>query len=184
MATTPLGIDYPCGGETIDCDTLADYANSTQAAINDTQITASTVSRPPAAFVRRSTAQTTAPGVTATISFNQAMYDTDSMFSLGAPTLVTVNSAGTYLVNLTGSVFSFSTTLTSLRWAIALNGVEVAYYKSDAGTASIGANTPMYVSQLLVSLAAGSTISATTLFTGTGSLGVVSSMAVTRVSTT
>jgi hypothetical protein len=183
-ATTPLGIQYPCSGEQIDCDALETYAETTQQAITDTQALVTQALNPAATWVRRAAAQAIAVNVSTAVSFDQEMYDTSGMFTLGAPTVLTVVTPGTYLVNFGGQVSSFPTTLTSLRFALALNGTEVAYAKSDAGTASIGANGPMYVSQLLPSLSAGNTISANVLFTGSGSLGIAAYMAATLVSTT
>jgi len=183
---TPLGIVYPCGGDTIDTDVFIDYASSVQNAISNTQALADQSSRPPAASVRTDLAgQTIAAGVTSIITYAAAftMYDTMAMFTDTTPTLITIQSPGSYLVNVWSTRESFPTDLFSHRVAIRLNAVEQAFHKQDGGGGGIdNASQPFFVSALLSGLIIGDLITTTHLFTGVGTMEVRHAVSVTKVS--
>lgn len=185
MPTTPLGITYPCSGSQIDCDALSDYANSAQVAITGTQRLVAQALRPPAVWVRRpfGSGQVIAAGVSTVMSYTEEMYDTADMFTLAAPTLITISQPGTYLVNCQTQRTSSPATLTSSRASILLNGVEQAYQKSDGGTSAFNANDPQYVSTILTSLVVGDQVTTACLFTGTGNMGMAHIVSCTRIST-
>ncbi len=182
-AETPLGIVYPCAVDTIDCSVFADFANSVQEAISETEAIVADALRPPAVLVRHSTSQTIPVGVSTALSYAQEMYDTAAMFDLGSPTLFTVTQPGSYLVSLIADWGSFAGTFTSSRGAILRNGVEVAFQKADSGTVAGTASDPQYVTALLAGMAAGEQISSTVLFTGTVTANVFATFSATRVST-
>lgn len=184
--TTSTGITYPCGGDTMTCAALQTYADTLQAAITNTQALVTSALNPPRVYVLRpvGSPQIVAVGVTTPFTYTSVYYDTATMFNIGAPTILTITSAGTYLVNMTGTVISFPTTLTSLRLAILVNGVEVAFGKSDAGTSTASANTPFNVSAMPISMVPGDQISTSILFTGSGNMSASAQLAATRISTT
>lgn len=186
MPATPLGIVYPCSGETIECDPLTEYATSTQAAITATQRLVNAALRPPAVWVRRvfGAGQTVAPGVATVMTYLEEMYDTASMFDPAVSTSnIVITQPGTYLVNCNTRRTVSPTTLTSLRTAILLNGTEFAFQKSDGGTSAFNANDPQYVSAMMPSLIAGDIITTTCFFTGTGNMGMAHVVSCTRIST-
>lgn len=182
-ASTPLGIIYPCGGDTIDCDVFAGYANSTQAALTDTDDLVADALGPPAVLVRQFLSQTIPVGVATPLAYALEGYDTSDMFTLAAPTIFTVTQPGTYLVNLIADWGSFAGTFTSARAAILRNGVEYAFLKSDAGTVAGTANDPLFVTTMLAGMTAGEQISSSVLYTGTLTATVFATFSATRIST-
>lgn len=182
---TPLGIVYPCGDDTIDPDVFAQYASTTQDALTATDVIALKVTRPPAAQVSRfSAVQSIAAGVSTAVSWTTEYYDTDGLFTLASPTILTVQSAGTYMVSNKLTEVSNPTTGTSLRQAILLNGVERGFNKSDGLTGAYGYAAPQWVSAFLINLVAGDQVSVNILFTGTGNMGIWAHTSITRLSTT
>lgn len=180
---TSLGIVYPCGGETIDPGVFEEYADTTQDALAATDAIALQVTRPPAAQVARFFfSQSIAAGVSTAISWNTERYDTGGLFTLASPTVLTVQSAGTYMVSNWLTEVSNPTTGTSLRQAILVNGSERAFNKSDALTGSFGYSGEQWVSALLINLVVGDQISVNVLFTGTGNMGIWASTAITKLS--
>lgn len=180
-ASTPTGITYPCGGENLTCESMATYATTLQTSINATQALVTSALSPPRVLVtRRSPSpQLVAAGATTLFSFTEEMYDTAAMWDIAAPTAVIIPSSGTYLVALQAAIFAFPTTLTSLRLAILLNGVEIAYQKHDEEVSS-----GFYISAMPISLVAANQITASVLFTGTGNATFTAQMSVIRISTT
>jgi len=142
------------------------------------------VRSPPAVWVRQFLSQTIAAGVATALSYDLEGYDTAGMFTLAAPTVLTVTQPGTYLVNLIADWGSFAGTFTSARAAILRGGTEWAFLKSDAGTVAGTANDPLFVTALLTGMAAGEQISTTALFTGTVTATVFATLTATRISTT
>lgn len=168
------------------CASLQTYAETVQDALDATQALIDDRLNPPAVWVRRSfsAGQAISAGVTLVLSYAEVMYDTDTMFNLVAPTLITIFSPGTYLVNLESNIGAVPATLTSYRIAILVNGAEVAYYKSDAGTGTNSASQPIFVSAMPISLVPGDNITTTALFTGTGAGTNSHYLSVMRISTT
>lgn len=180
---TSLGITYPCSGETIDPAVFQTYAETTQDAIDATQALVTLAFEPPTVLVgTASPFQVVAAGATTTIAYQNVTYDTAGMYNAGTPTLITVQSNGTYLANLWYSRISPATTETSTRAAILVNGAEVAYAKSDDGTGTFSAATNFMVSAVIPSLIIGDQITTTFLFTGTGNMTVRHNVSVTKIS--
>lgn len=180
-ATTSTGIVYPCGGENITCAAMENYAVSLQTSINATQALVTSALQPPRVMATRRSPnpQLVAAGATTLYSFTEEQYDTASMWTLASPTLVTIPSSGTYLASLQSNVFNFPTTFTSLRLAILLNGVEIAFQKHDEE-----ASSNFFVSAMPISLVAGNQLTANVLFTGTGNATFTALFSVIRISTT
>ena len=180
--STSLGITYPCSGDTIDPAVLQTYAETTQDAIDATQALVDLALSPPTVFVQTSPSQSTAAGVTSVMTYGAVVYDTAAMFNIGSPTLITIQSAGTYLVNCWNFRNNSPTTLTSARAAILLNGSERAFHKGDDGTSTNNAPSPFMVSAVLPSLVVGDQITTTSLFTGSGNMLVTHYVSVTKIS--
>lgn len=181
MPTTSTGITYPCSGDNISCEDLKTYATTLQAAINDTQeLVTEALSPPRVLTTRRGTSpQLVAAGASTLFSFTAEQYDTAAMWDITVPTAVIIPSRGTYLASLQASVFNFPTTYTSLRLAILLNGVEIAYGKHDEE-----ASSGFFVSAMPISLVAANQLTASVLFTGTGNATFTAQFSVIRISTT
>lgn len=182
--STPVyGIAYPCSGDTINPTLFQDYAESVQDALTEVSNLADQLLNPPAVLVRQiGGGQSIAAGVTTVATYTVITYDTAAMFNLATPTTVTITQPGTYVANYRLRLFAFPTTLNSFRGAILVNGVEVAYNKSDESTGAFNVDTPMWISAMLPSLVAGDTITTNALFVGTGNMQIEPYLAVTRFS--
>lgn len=181
-ATTPLGIVYPCSGDTIDCSVFEDNANSIQDALDTVQNLVDQALGPPAVWVRTDTAgQTINAGVTAVMAYGVIMYDTASMFNIGTPTIITIPEDGTYLAHVLPTRQSLATSESSHRAAILVNGAERAFQKNDLGTGTFSGTPQFLVSALLPALVAGDQVTSTHLFTGVGSQQMRHALAVTKV---
>lgn len=179
----PTPITYPCGSDTIGLAAFATYAQSTQAALAAVAATQATLLRPPAVFAKRTAAtQAIAAGAPTAATFEAEGYDTDNMWVVGSPGQFTVRSAGSFLVNYGMTISGLSTTLTSVRVAILVNGVEFAYEKSDEGAGAFVVDNETWISAFLPSLVVGDIITFTILFTGTGNLQVTGTAMATRTS--
>lgn len=106
-------------------------------------------------------------GATGTFSYGLASttQNPNGMFNIATPTLVTLQSPGSYVATLWGSVPSVGG-LTSWRMAILLSGVEVGWNKL-IDFSGIGAT--FGVEATIVGASAGQTITTTGLATGAGS---------------
>lgn len=178
--TTDLGISYPCSGGQIAASDFNDNASSAQAALLSTDALVTQALRPEGAQLRCS-AQVVAAGATTTISYTSEVYDRGGLWSPAAPTQVVLVSGGTYLVSYGFFRSVFPTTLTSMRTAILLGGVEVAYKKNDAGALAGGASNSYWVTAMLPGLAAGNIITTTQLFTGSGNMTTQSFLTIIKI---
>lgn len=167
MPTTSLGIYYPCLTPAI---SVSDFYNN--AATTEAALAAVNALTPP--LLNRdyvaATAQlpNAATGVTVTASWNtpSATNNPNGMFNAGSPTLFTLQSSGSYLVNLRVGNFTFPTTATASRGAVLLNGVEQIWAKwPTPGTSSMSF---FLISGHLISATAGQQVTCTWLWTGTG----------------
>ncbi len=183
-ATTPLGIVYPCAGDSIDPGIFQDNADSIQDAIDVVQAQVDAALGPPAVQVRTGPAgQNIAAGATTVIAYQLIGYDTSAMFNPATPTLITITRPGTYFVGCYYTKDTVATTETSARVSILLNASERAAKKHDGGGAStFSANDPFFVSAILPSLIIGDQVTTANLFTGTGSHNVRHAVTVTKMS--
>ena len=165
--TDHYAIDYPCLGPAISLSDFSAYATDVEAAL-------ATVNAQTVPLFNRDYVATfgvnpaSASGVTSTITWNAPLTknNPNGMWNAGAPTLFTLQSSGSFLVSLhvTGSGFA---TETSVRGAVLVNGVEQLWGKIGGPTST---TNQFWVAGTLVSVTAGSTITATILFTGTGNI--------------
>jgi hypothetical protein len=167
MPTTSLGISYPCLTPVVNPDDFAAYALSVDTALSGTF--AQTVPLLHRDFVSTfSQAPTVAVNVSTTLQWvtPAAINNPNGMFNAGAPTLFTLQSAGSYLVTVKVSTLGSITTGTSLRGAVLLSGVEQIWAKwpSDGSTSQAQFN----ISGHLVGATAGQTVTVNLLWTGTG----------------
>jgi hypothetical protein len=125
---------------------------------------------PPMCTVRRTTSATGFSSG-ASVSFSSAAIDTDSMFSAGAPTRITINTPGLYLV--TSLVNAQATaTLTLVNSVIGLNGASL----SENYTPIFNGTSAVATSSVVVPLVATDYLTLAVTFIG-GSAYVVSGAA-------
>lgn len=164
--TDPYGIYYPCLLPLVSPSDFAQFATTTETAL--AQVNALT----PALLQRDYVAASAilpnqAVGVTGTASWitPSATNNPSGMFNPASPTVFTLQSSGSFLVTLHISNLSSPTTLTSIRGAVQLGGVDQIWGKLGGPT---NGSIQFSASGLVVSAAVGQQISATFLWTGTG----------------
>lgn len=162
-----FAIPAPCVGDDITLADLQNYATATESAISTVSATALKARVRPAATLYYLNGTPYTAGVAVIPSFGLEVLDTDNMFTLAAPTILTINTPGTYLVNFL-SASNMSSTNTSHKAEILLNGATVATGKGGSGIAGAGPPNPIAVSTLLPLLVAGNTISVRVTVTGVG----------------
>jgi hypothetical protein len=119
---------------------------------------------PPACTVRR-TSNLTSYTSGAAITWNEAAWDTESpsdpMWAAGSPTVITIRTAGIYVVTFAGYCGG-SATITLAYPAISVNGtvIQTQYSVINGGAAS------MFSMSTTLSLAATNTVSANVSFVG------------------
>lgn len=176
--TTSLGVSYPCAGEAITLATLQGFSNSVESALVATNTIATDALYPDA--VRLYTLnQTLTANVTAAASWFAAEYDRGGLWNPGSPTIVTIQSPGTYMIGAEVDISS-PPTLTAMRMAILVNGVEKAVEKSQSNT-SPWISGELHVTYLAPVLTAGTQITVNLLYTGTGTDNSNSNLTVTQV---
>lgn len=175
-----FGITAPCLGEPITVAALQAHVLSTEAALVTVNATALKARTRPAVTVTGVTAYTA--GVAVVPSFNTEIVDTDNMFTLSAPTVLTVNTPGTYLINFICSSNLLSTN-TSHRGEILVNGNPIASMKQGLGVAGLnGPANPMQIHALAPLLVGGNTISVRVTVTGVGNDNIFPSLSATLIS--
>jgi len=164
--TTSLGITYPCLGELVTCASLIEFATDTENAIVPVDTAATKARLRPAVAVQWTASTPYTVGVPVIPAFGQEFIDTDNMFTVATPTILTVNTAGTYLINFQSSS-NMGGTNTSHKAEILVNGSPVSTIKAGNGFA--GAQPPNPITcTALVKLAIGNTISVRVTITGVG----------------
>lgn len=167
MPETIGDIIVPCLTETISPDVFAAFATAVEADLSAVDAVARKALLRPAAVVRNTAGTAYTAGVALIPPFQVEVLDTDNMFTLAAPTILTVNTAGTYLITLESST-NLAAANTSHKAEILINGVSVA--QSKGGTAIAGAQppNPLDVAVLAPLLVAANTISCRITVTGVG----------------
>lgn len=166
-ALTPeFEIQYPCAGDTIDPAALEAYAQTTQDALNEVAALGVAALQPPRVLVRQVTGTDLVAGALTTATFDTEIWDTASMFTLAAPTIITLPENGSYLISVQTRVTSIPGVPVSLRMGLLIDGVEFAAKKSESGTPQ-GFASPIWTSVLAPSEAAGSQVTVTLLYQGT-----------------
>lgn len=164
--TEVFDITYPCVADDITLTSFATYAADVEAALVEVNAEATKALVRPAAIVDQTAGTAYTAGVSVVPSFNTEILDTDNMFTLAAPTILTVNTAGTYLINFECSTNMISTN-TAHRGEILINGSPVASTETGPGGAGQQPPNPIAVS-MLVQLAVGNTISVRVTIQGVG----------------
>lgn len=154
-------------GEAIELADFQNYATAVDNAISSVSAAAQKARVRPAATVYYLNSTAYTAGVAVIPSFSQVIIDTDNMFSLASPTILTVNTAGTYVVSFLSSTNMVSTN-TSHKAEILLNGATAATMKGGTGIAGANPPNPLTVYALLPKLVAGNTISVRVTITGVG----------------
>ncbi len=181
-ATEKFAIPFPCVQDDITLVSLQNFAQGIESAISTVNDLATLALQPPMVWLGRVATQNIAAGATSTVSFDTEVFDRGAMFTIGSPTLITLPNTGSYSASLrlirdagTGNVFSF-------RGAILLAGAEIAYNKDESVTSNSNAGTLTVVA--FIQATAGQTVTATTIFTGTGTMNIEANLQVTYLSTT
>jgi hypothetical protein len=164
--TTTFAIPYPCETDLITSASMAAYANGVEAALVTTDA-AGTKARLRPAAVAKSSLQSYVAGTPLVMSYSLVAANIDNMFSLAAPTVFTVNTAGSYLVTAI-AIANIATTNTSFRCEILLNGAVVSTGKSGPGIAAAQPPNPMFAQVFLPQLLVGNTLSSRITVTGVG----------------
>jgi hypothetical protein len=181
---TPLGIVYPCSGETMTVPAFITYAQTSQAAITALELTALTALYPKAAQERRIFAsQNFNAGVSGALTYDTEVYDTDNVYVPPA-TSFTLPTPGTYYVTVQARNSNQPANFTSLRVAILLNGTEVSVSKADCGNVANTVSDRVNTGVLLGALPAASVLAFNFIYTGGASpMGVDGTATITRVAT-
>lgn len=161
-ATPVFGIRYPVMGDPITTTVFQDEATDIEAAVASVDALATARLNRPYVVVFGSF--TAVIAVETVVTWTGEGRDTDNMFTLGAPTVLTVNTPGVYLV--TANMDSpFATTITAVRTSLLRNGVVQYAQSKRSQNNGIGADTLL---SGLISCAAGDTLQVRFLWTGTG----------------
>lgn len=186
-ASTPLGIIYPCAGDTIDPGAFQDYAESVQDVIEDVQENfTETAEFPNALQARRLAVQNFNAGVSTTLVFDTQAYNSfPAAITFAAPSSnIILQQAGTYLIGAHLRVSQQPANMSSVRISILLNGVEAAYFKSDSGSVAGTTNTEIATNVLAASIIVPTTVTVNSIYTGAASpIGVTALVSVIRVAT-
>ena len=165
-STAIFGITYPCGGDTIDPDALATFAQTMDAALaQGAADLAQATNRPNAQVQASATTQSVVINVITTLTYTDESYDNDAMADLATNNdRLTIQTSGVYLVwgaFNTGS----TTTQTSAAIILTVNGVEVGRYKTRPRSTQTTNRVSLAIP---LSLAAGDIVRAQALWTGSG----------------
>lgn len=174
---------YPYMGETVNATSWQNLATAIDAALASVALVATDAKKPPTAIVRESVGGTAITVATNTnILFNSNTFvDPTSMHSTSVNTdQVILPEAGIYLVR--GSITLGSpTTLTLMRAAITLNGVQV-FARQDSPK-NVNQSWTTDCNGVVISMAAGDILRLVARWGGTGTATTVGSqMHVTRIS--
>lgn len=164
-ATDVLGIRYPTFGDLIVPQVFQDFATDVAAVLAANDLLLAARNNSPACGLSFSAVVAVATGVEFTVTPWVEVYDTDAMFAAGTPDRMTVTTAGVYLVQVSQAIMSGYATLTSFRPSVWQNGVLRSGERKHATNVGITPETDLAV---MLACAAGDTIQAKLLWTGTG----------------
>lgn len=184
-ASTPLGIIYPCAGDTISAAAFQTYAETVQDAIENVQENyTETAQFPDALQARRVVQQTFNAGVSTGLGWDTVAYNPfPASINYTVPSgTVTLQRAGSYLIGAHLRIGSQPANMTSMRIAILLNGVEASYFKADSGATSGTVNIEVATNVLAAAITTPTTVTVNALYTGAASpVGVTSLISIIRV---
>lgn len=160
-----FAITVPCESELVTLAALQEYSYDLEAAIAAVDVAGEKARKRPAAAVRGVTAYTA--GVAVLQSFSTVASNNDNMFNPATPTVLTVQTAGSYLITANCSTNMISTN-TSHKGEILINGVLATQTKSGAGLTANQPPNPLTVAAFAPNLVVGNTISLRITVTGVG----------------
>lgn len=167
MPETIGSITVPCLLDGITVSSFTTFANDVDAVLTATEVVGTRARVRPSATVRNSSGTAYTAGVAVVPSFNLEIFDNDNMFTLAAPTVLTVNTGGTYLITLESSA-NMAAANTSHKAEILINGVSVAQSKGGSAITGNQPPNPLDVAILAPLLVATNTISCRITVTGVG----------------
>lgn len=118
--TPNFGIQYPCAGETIDPTVFQTFADDVEAALATVDALSAAALQRPRGLIRRTTAQSIAPGAMTAISWQVTEFS--SGVTAGA-TGFTLTSDGIYFVSFNANAGGAPTSITSWAGEISVAGV-------------------------------------------------------------
>jgi len=178
--TSPaFGITVPCVTEAVNPSNFELLARGTEAAISTVDASATTALLRPAVLLRNTAGTPFTVGVPVVVSFNTEDVDTNGMWTAAAPTIVTINTAGTYLVTVVCSTNLSNNT--SHKCEILLNGNPISSFKSGPGFAGTSPPTPIPV-EILQRFAVADQITVRVTITGTDNFSTFPQLAAVLVS--
>lgn len=167
MPDTPVfAITYPCEGSSITMQDFYDFATTVEAAVVGVDALATEAVLPPNVSVQLSLAGV-ALNVATDITYVSEDWDSAAIAAPPA-TALTVPADGMYFVPFYAGVSGFAT-LTSMRAAISVNGVNQYAFKFAPNSGTPNRSVP----HGLLRLAAGDLVRCNFLWTGTGGPGTV-----------
>lgn len=167
-ASTPIyGITYPCGGDTIDPNALATFANTLDAALAQGIADLAEATNRPNVQVSATAIQTVVINVATDLTFVTEVYDNDGMATLATNSdRLTIRTAGAYFVWAMFRLASGFATLTSGAAILTVNGIERARHISTSDEIDFELTVPL-------DLAVGDIVRVQARWTGTGGPGNV-----------
>lgn len=162
-----FAITVPCVGETVTLAGLQEFSTDQEAAIAAVDVVGTAARVRPAVAVRGSQGTAYVAGVAVLQSYATVTFDNNNMFSLATPTIITIRTAGSYLLvgepraNMAG-------TNTSLKGELLINGALATQTKDGSGTAGVAPPNPINVVAFAPNMIVGDTVSLRITVTGVG----------------
>lgn len=181
MPETIGDIPVPCLSDVVTTSVWSSFALAVEGDLAAVGTVATRALLRPAAVVQNTTGTAYTAGVAVIPSFQSEILDTDNMFTLAAPTVLTVNTAGTYLITLESST-NLASANTSHKAEILINGASVAQSKGGSAITGNQPPNPLDVAVLAPLLVVGNTISCRITVTGVGNASTFPLLSATLIS--
>lgn len=181
-STPVLGLRYPFIGEPITTATFANLATDIETATNDTLTLVNAELKPQVCMITASLTQTFAQAVETTVIWDPTVdnqqfrpfRNPNGIFNAGAPTDLTIQEAGVYMVTVVDMAISSFTTLVSMRVLVYKAGVVQFGERRNENDGSSGSLQEQI--QGLVVCNVGEVIQVRILWTGTGGPGTMGNL--------
>jgi len=162
-----FSITVPCETELITTAALQEFAVDQESAIALVDVIATKARVRPAAMVRSSSGTAYTAGVAVVQSYNIVGFDNDTMFSLASPTILTIHTAGAWL--LVGvPTANMASTNTSLKGELLVNGALTTQSKDASGITGVPPANPGNVVAFVPNMIIGDQVSLRITVTGVG----------------
>ena len=165
--TDYVSMTIPCETDPISLSAMATFAQQTDSGLATVEALADRVTHRPFVAAQANGPAGVSNAVVATLTFfpPSAALNPDGMFNPATPTIFTLPENGSYAISMwVGQITA--TSVTSVRAAILVAGVEIAWQRW-AGTTNSGPE--FEISGLAISATAGQQVTFQKVFTGTGS---------------